>query len=89
MPEQRTAPGSRPKPATREDIEHIVGEIDEARLVDILALTPTVAEVEQAVMWAAGNGDVLAKSGHALTPTISGIVEILTAGEEEEPPPVR
>jgi hypothetical protein len=65
-----------------------LGDIDEA-IIAILALKPSLAELEQAAVWATGDGDVLGKTGHPLTAIAAQIVDILTADEEEEPPPVR
>jgi len=50
---------------------------------------PTIAEIEEASLWATGDGDVLAKDGHPLSSTAAEVVNILIADEEEEPPPVR
>jgi hypothetical protein len=66
-----------------------VGEIDDAKVIDILVLKPTMADVEEAAIWATGDGDVLAKAGRPLTGISAEIFEILTADEEEEPPPTR
>jgi hypothetical protein len=74
------------KIATRDDVLRILGDIDERKLLDIFALRPTVAEVEQAAIWIVGNGDVIAKDGRPLSGTPADIVEIVTANEEEEPP---
>jgi hypothetical protein len=71
-----------------DQLRAIVGSIDDAKFIEILELKPTVAEVEQAAIWATGNGDVLAKQGRPLAGKAAQIVEILTA-DEEEPPPVR
>jgi len=73
--------------ASRNDLERLLGDIEDAKLIAILALEPTLAEVEEAAIWTAGDGDVLAKSGHPLTGVVANIVDILTA-DEEEPPPV-
>lgn len=78
--------GAPPARATRDDLLRLVGDVDERKLLDILALHPTVAEIEQAAHWAAGDGDVLAKGGHPLVGTAAEVVDILTADEEEEPP---
>jgi hypothetical protein len=75
--------------ATRDDLARLVGNIEEQTALDILALHPTIAEVEEAALWAAGDGDVLAKAGHQLTTNAAEILNILTADEEEEPPPIR
>lgn len=74
--------------ATRDEILSIVGHIDERKVLDILSLHPTIAEIEEAAVWATGNGDVLAKGGRPLSGVPADIFEILTSGEEEEPPPV-
>lgn len=74
-------------PITHDDLKAILGDIDDAKCIEVMALKPTIAELEQAAVWARGNGDVLAKTGHPLTGTVAEIVEIVTAGEEEEPPP--
>jgi hypothetical protein len=73
-----------PPPAVQsDDVKHIVGDIEEWKIIEILALKPTLTEVEEAAVWASGNGDVLAKAGHPQVGVIAQIVEILTADEEE------
>jgi hypothetical protein len=75
--------------ATHEDLRRILGHIDDRKAIEILALHPKVLEVEEAAVWAAGDGDVLAKGGRPLTGVAAEIFEMLTADEdEEEPPPV-
>jgi hypothetical protein len=85
--EARTS--AKPAMATRDDLLRLAGDVDERKVLDILALRPTVAEIEQAALWAAGDGDVLAKGGHPLIGTAAEVLDILTADEEEEPPPIR
>ena len=74
--------------ATHDDLLRILGEIDERKAVDILGLHPTVADIEEAAIWASGDGDVLAKAGHPLTGIAAEIFDILIA-DEEEPPSLR
>ena len=81
--------GTQGATASRDDLLSIVGHIDERKVLDILALRPTIAEIEEAAVWATGNGDVLGKAGRPLSGTAADIFDILTADEEEEPPPVR
>ena len=69
-------------------LKSIVGEIDDAKVIEILELKPTYADLELAAAWAIGNGDVLAKAGQPLAGTAAAILEILTA-DDEEPEPVR
>ena len=68
------------------ELRAIVGDVGEAKIIEILELRPTVAEVEEAVVWATGDGDLLGKSGRPLSPMASAIAEVLTADEEESPP---
>jgi len=75
--------------ATRDDLTRLVGDIEEQMALDILALHPTIAEVEEAALWAAGDGDVLAKAGHQPTTNAAEILNILAADEEEEPLAIR
>jgi len=73
-------------PATNEDITNILGQLDPAQLLAIMALRPTVADVEQASVWLAGDADVFG-AGEPVKGVASEIVTILTEDEEEEPPP--
>jgi hypothetical protein len=70
-------------PASLDQVRRIIGDIDDATAVTILALHPTPADLEQAALWAAGNGDVLAKQGHSLTGIAAAIFDLLTADEDE------
>ncbi len=84
MPTRQDAP---PRTIRADELKSIVGDIDEAKVIEILKLNPTVAELEEAAVWAAGDGDVLDKEGRPLTGIAAQIFDILTA-DEEEPPPV-
>jgi hypothetical protein len=70
--------------AGRTDLTQILGDLDDVKIVEILALRPTVSELEQAAIWAAGEGDILARKGHQLVGVVAEIVDIVTAGEEDE-----
>ena len=71
--------------ASAADVRRILGDLDEARLLDILALRPTVLDVENASMELSGDRDVLG-AGEPLKGVPGDIVEILTVDEEEEAP---
>lgn len=72
--------------ATAEDIRDILGELDEDKLLAIVSLQPTVADVETAMMWFSGDADVF-DAGTPIHGRASDIITILSEGEEEEPPP--
>ena len=88
MPKSQATTDTENAAAAHDDLLRIVGDIDERDALQILALRPTIAEVEEAAVWAAGDSDVLAKAGRSLTGIVAEIVEILTT-DDEEPPPIR
>ncbi|MDI9847441.1 hypothetical protein QM467_05125 [Rhodoblastus sp. 17X3] len=71
----------------RAELTRILGDIDDVKVVEILALNPSLDDLEEAAAWLIGNRDVLARDGRALTSAASAIVELL-ATDEEEPPPM-
>jgi len=71
--------------AARDDISRILGTLDDTKLMDIIALRPTILDVEEASLWLAGDADIFG-SGRPLKPVAGEIVAILTADEEEEEP---
>jgi hypothetical protein len=72
--------------ATSDEIRSILGPLDTDKLLALVELRPTVAEVEEAAMWLAGVRDVFGAEP-PIKGTASEIVTLLTADEEEEPPP--
>ena len=80
---KRTAMTSHGTPATYDDVKSILGNLDETKLLPILALRPTLADVEEASIWLGGDADVFGASAQ-LSATASQIVTILTADEDEE-----
>ena len=71
--------------ATADDIRRVLGTLDEAKLLDIVALRPTILDVEEASVWLAGDTDIFG-AGQPLKPVAGEVVAILTVGEEEEEP---
>jgi len=71
--------------ASSDDIKRIIGDLDEAKLLDIMALSPTIVDVEEASMWLSGDTDIFG-AGEPVKRVAGEIVAILTADEEEEPP---
>lgn len=68
---------------TREDLKAVLGDLDDDRVLAILALNPTPVELEQAAVWAAGDGDILGKRGRPQNKIVAEIVDILMADEDE------
>ncbi|MBS0525810.1 MAG: hypothetical protein JSS04_19430 [Proteobacteria bacterium] len=70
--------------ASRADLQRILGDLSEPKLIEILELGPSVEDLEEATLCLAGDHDILAKSGHHVSATAGRIVEILAEGEDEE-----
>ncbi len=83
-PNSGTAPGT--SLASAEELRHFLGDLDDTEVAEILALRPTVDQVEQSAMWLAGNGDRLSREGHAMEGVIAAIYDILSADEDEDRP---
>jgi len=61
-----------------------MGELDEPRVIDVLELHPTVADLEEAAICLAGDQDILGKQGHPVSLRADQVVEILSADEAED-----
>jgi len=85
MTKQPAAAQDRIALATVDDIQRILGTLDDAKLLAIVALRPTILDVEEASLWLAGDADVFG-AGRPLKATAGEIVAILTADEEELSP---
>ena len=78
------------EPATAQDrgalasISRILETLDETKLLDIVALRPTILDVEEASVWLAGDANIFG-AGQPLKPVTGEIVAILTTDEGEEP----
>lgn len=71
-------------PATRAEFLRILGDKDDAVVAEILALRPTVAELEEVALRAAGQAEELGESERPPGSIVDEILEILSASEEDE-----
>jgi hypothetical protein len=72
--------------ASPDDIKAILGNIDPGKMLAIIELRPTVADVEAALLWLEGDADVYG-AGEPLKGLAADIVSILTEGEDEDEMP--
>jgi len=77
---------ARESSATHDDVVHILGDLDDGEVARILALGPTVAELEEAALWAQGQGGPLGKTGHPLKGVAGQVLDIVLTVEEEQAP---
>lgn len=66
------------------DIRHLLGDLDEHVILDILALKPTVTQIEEAALRIEGEDEAVARMRPASV-TVAKIVELAGAEEFEEP----
>jgi hypothetical protein len=85
MAKTRSVGGAKPQFATTEDVARILGDLDPTKMLPIMSLRPTIADIEEASMWLGGDRDVFGP-GQPLKGIASQIITILTADQEEEPP---
>jgi hypothetical protein len=88
MSTPNSGPATHDETATGNDLHEILGDMDDSTAVAILALHPSVAQLEEARVWLNGAGDVLGKEHRPLDGVVAQIFDMLTA-EEEEPPPAK
>lgn len=86
MQKSRSAEAAKRGLATSDDVARILGNLDPTKMIPIMALRPTITDVEEASMWLGGDRDVF-EPGRPLKGVASQIVTIVTADEEEERPP--
>jgi hypothetical protein len=72
-------PPDKTSPATAEDVRAALGEVDAEVADEILALKPTIGDLEEAAAAMDAEGET-----SALTKVAAGIAEIMIAEEEEE-----
>ena len=73
--------------ATASDAHQILGDMDDSTLVAIMALHPSVAQLEEARLWLNGSGDVLGKEKRPLDGVVAQIFGMLALEDEEQPRP--
>ena len=74
---------SQSPPATPFDIQRLLGNLEATTVSAILALTPTIAEVEKAALWAEGEGETLTVR-HQPRGTVDAILNLITVDEDDE-----
>jgi hypothetical protein len=68
--------------AHRQDLARILRDLDDASTLEILALSPTVAEIEEAALWAEGEDRAFTHPAPSPTGHVAQIVSIITRNDE-------
>jgi hypothetical protein len=86
MPKPTPGQSTHTQKATGEDLHYILGDMDDSTALAILALNPSIAQLEEARVWLSEAGDVLGKKHRPLDGVVAEIFDMLTVEEEEQPP---
>jgi hypothetical protein len=62
---------------SRDDVAHLVGDLEDATIAAILATGATYGEIEQALKWAGAGPDEPRLNAHGMTPTAEQVFDIL------------
>lgn len=79
----RNPVGSSAKAASTGDIRAILGALNENDLLEIVALRPSIRDVEEAAIWLSGDRDIFGK-GEPLKGIAAEIVTVLAPDEDDE-----
>lgn len=72
--------------ATVDDLRRILGDLDDHKISEILALNPDIADLEEVAMCLAGDADLVTRAGHRLSAAAARIADLLPPEEEEDEP---
>lgn len=75
---------ARDKKATHTDLRQILGDMDDETAVAILALDPTIAQIEEAGVWLSGADDVLGDQRRPFDAVVAQILDLVEV-EDEDP----
>lgn len=69
------------QPPSYDELVRLVGELEPERLAEIEQLQATIAEIEDAVAYAAGEDDVMGEARIPLIGRVAEVYEIITADQ--------
>ena len=72
----------KPPSLTPQDVRGIVGDLDDARIAGILATGATAEQLEEAMVWASGESDLMGDLERPLAGAVAQLYDILMTGEE-------
>jgi hypothetical protein len=65
--------------ASADEVRHLAGPLEDHAVAEILGLVPTAEDLEVAVAYASGEGDIAGTEGHEISGKPALIYEILLA----------
>ncbi|MGD9980512.1 MAG: hypothetical protein AB7H66_10615 [Hyphomonadaceae bacterium] len=68
--------------ATLEDVRHVLGEVEDTVIAEILSVRPTCRDLSEAAIWAHGDSDLVVRERGELTAGALAVAEILVRHED-------
>jgi hypothetical protein len=72
------------KTPTRDDVIHLLGDISDHKVVEILETRATLEQLEEAAAWLAGESDVMGEERLPLTGAAAKVYDIIARDELPE-----
>jgi hypothetical protein len=72
------------KTPTRDDVVHLLGDISDHKVVEILETGATLEQLEEAAAWLAGESDVMGEERLPLTGAAAKVYDIIARDELPE-----
>jgi hypothetical protein len=69
------------RPLTSEEVRQLVGPVSDATLAAVLALQPSIEDLEVAVNYLEGEGSAMDRLGHSLTGKVAQLYDILSTDD--------
>ena len=79
----RTAASGPSRFATFDDVRHVLGEVEDTIIAEILSVRPTYRDLSEAAIWAHGDSDLAVRERGELTAGALAVAEILVRAEED------
>jgi hypothetical protein len=76
---KRSAKVTKLSALTRDDVVHLVGDLDDTVVTAILRTGATYQDVEEAEKWASGDAEELGTERHGLSPAAEAVYDILVS----------
>jgi hypothetical protein len=67
---------------TRDDVAHLIGDLDDSVIAAIIATGATYSEIEQALKWVGAGAEEPRLNAHGLTPIAELVCDILLTSAE-------
>lgn len=69
--------------ATSEDVRHTLGNLDDSIVVEILANTPSLSDLNDAALWWRGDGDLITREHRELSARALAVVDVLSRADKD------